>query len=340
MKLRHLLTSTALVLAATAVGPAFADENAQPDNGAQVEQNAQAKDQAQAEGRVATEANAQLAEKRANLIEEAVDALKQTQSAIDAIEKGDTDAALKALAAATGKLEIVVARDPELALAPVGVTYITYDLRGPVQAVRDVGNRIEDLVQDGEFQAARHLLRNFASEIVIKTSNLPLATYPDAILEATGLLDEGKTDEALTVLDTALSTLVVEETPIPLPPLRAEAMIDAAKALLEKGDGGQGAATAEEGEAKADADGQAQGEAKGEEAKTGEAQPTASDYVKAARQELELAEALGYGVEEDFADLHDALDELEDKIEAKEDTGGVFKTLAKAFKDLRERILD
>ncbi|KFI24113.1 hypothetical protein CG51_00630, partial [Haematobacter missouriensis] len=156
----------------------------------------------------------------------------ETNAAIAAIEKGDTDAAIAALALATGKLETVVAREPDLALAPVRIDHFTYDVLGSVEAVRKLGKQIEDLVDDGKFQEARPLLSGFASEVVIRTTSLPLATYPDAILAATALLDDGKTDEAMTVLNAALSTQVVTDTVVALPPLRAVAMIEKAKALL------------------------------------------------------------------------------------------------------------
>jgi hypothetical protein len=35
-----------------------------------------------------------------------------------------------------------------------------------------------------------------ASETVISTANIPLATYPDAIKEAVRLIDQNKTEEA------------------------------------------------------------------------------------------------------------------------------------------------
>ena len=52
---------------------------------------------------------------------------------------------------------------------------------GSVEAVRGLGKQIADLVDDGKFQEARPLLSGFASEVVIRTTSLPLATYPDAI---------------------------------------------------------------------------------------------------------------------------------------------------------------
>jgi hypothetical protein len=43
-------------------------------------------------------------------------------------------------------------------------------------------------------------MEGLASEMVIRTSNLPLGTYPDAIKRAAALLDEQKPQEAKLVL--------------------------------------------------------------------------------------------------------------------------------------------
>ena len=226
MKLRSLYAGTALALLIVSAGPSWSQDTAQ------AEAEAQAVNREQVQESVTAETDSQFADKRTALIQEAVDALDETMAAIAAIEKGDKDAAIAALALATGKLETVVAREPDLALAPVSVNHFTYDVLGSVEAVRGLGKQIKDLVDDGKFQEARPLLSGFASEVVIRTTSLPLATYPDAILAATALLDEGKTDEAMTVLNAALSTQVVTDTVFALPPLRAMAMIENAKALL------------------------------------------------------------------------------------------------------------
>jgi hypothetical protein len=57
------------------------------------------------------------AEKRATLLKDAQAALEETRNALDALDKGDKQAALAALERATGKLDMVVARDPNLARA-------------------------------------------------------------------------------------------------------------------------------------------------------------------------------------------------------------------------------
>jgi hypothetical protein len=76
-----------------------------------------------------------------------------------------------------------------------------------------------------------------ASETVVSVSNIPLATYPAAIKDAAKLIDENKTNEAKSALQTALNTQVVTETIIPLPVVLAQASLKEAETLAEKVDG-------------------------------------------------------------------------------------------------------
>ncbi|MGH8603231.1 MAG: YfdX family protein [Gammaproteobacteria bacterium] len=69
---------------------------------------------------------------------------------------------------------------------------------------------------------------------MIRTTNIPLATYPDAIKAVVPLIDAGKTEQAKEELQQALHTLVVTENVIPLPLLRAERMLDKADKLAQR----------------------------------------------------------------------------------------------------------
>ena len=56
--------------------------------------------------------------RRRAIIDEANVAISETENAIAALEGNDTTNALESLAAVTGKLEILLARQPDLALTP------------------------------------------------------------------------------------------------------------------------------------------------------------------------------------------------------------------------------
>tara|TARA_B100000029_G_scaffold351542_4_gene344012 strand:+ start:902 stop:1816 length:915 start_codon:yes stop_codon:yes gene_type:complete len=242
------------------------------------------------------------------LVEEAASALEETQAAIYAIDSGNTDEAIDALARATGKLEIILAREPSLALAPVGTSVVEHDLLATPEAVKELRDRIEDLIDDDRLQVARRLMDGLASEMVVSVSNLPLATYPDAIKRAAALLDEQKPEEAKLVLLNALSTVVVTDTIIPLPIVRAEAHVAAAKELAAKED-----RTAEDNQAIVAA-------------------------LAAAREQIELGQALGYATKQDLDNLLEAIDELEEETKGDNAAASFFERIEQLFERAREAV--
>ncbi|MDC6700796.1 YfdX family protein, partial [Leclercia adecarboxylata] len=89
------------------------------------------------------------------------------------------------------------------------------------------------LLEDGELQKARPIVANLASEIVIETDNLPMATYPAAIKSAARLNDSGKIEDDKATLARAMNTMVVTSVVIPLPVIRTEAAMAIAEKLAE-----------------------------------------------------------------------------------------------------------
>lgn len=255
---------------------------------------------------------------RETMMKEAQAALDETNAALQALTDGKNQDALEALARATGQLELVVARDPELALAPVDVSYITHDLYATPEAIRKARDRAEDLLEDGEVQEARALLSGLASEFVISVTNVPLATYPDAIKAISPLIDEGKTEEAKKALRAVLDTLVVTDEVISLPVLRAEHMLNEAETLVRKDEPSEG------GDAKAKTDRRAE----------------VDDLLKGARRQLEISELLGYGEKQDYETFRKQIAELEKKIGTDEETEGVFARLRQSLNDYEKSFFE
>jgi len=220
------------------------------------------------------------AEKRRQIITEATAAVAQTKTALKALEDNKADDALKALEVATGKLELILAREPELALAPVDVDVVTYDLLASLDTVKAVIKEAKDYLEDGEIQMARPLVANLASEIVVQTTSIPLGTYPAAIKDITPLIDEGRIDAAKTGLQAALNTLVITKDIIPLPILRAEQLLKNAEAMAEN------------------------------EERTIKDNETLADLLKDARTQLKMAELLGYGTKKSFKPMYEQLDQI------------------------------
>ncbi len=305
-----LILTAGMLTSAVAVGEktgnqksAVAQSNSQKDN--KKSQNESVREvEKKAREKGAEEAEAE----RQKIIEEAITALRETQNAIAALDKGDKSAALAALEKAVGKLEIILARNPELKLAPVDVSVYTLDVYTDVEAVRKAVDKAIDLLKDGRVQDARALMSGLASEIVIEVANIPLATYPDAVRAVVPLIDQGKLDEAKAALIDVLNTLVVTRHIIPLPILRVEQMLPDAEKLAEKKD------------------------------RSDEEQKKLESILKKIRSELELAEALGYGQKDDFKHFYAQLDKIAEKTGKGKFGKGFFDELKKALVDFRNKL--
>ena len=102
----------------------------------------------------------QTEDKRKTLMADATSAIQETQTALKQLDDGNTKEALAALERATGKLDVILALDPTLALAPAGVGVVTYDVQGGLDAVNKARKQVENFMDAGQLQEARRLLKN------------------------------------------------------------------------------------------------------------------------------------------------------------------------------------
>jgi hypothetical protein len=245
------------------------------------------------------------AEKRKKLFAEAAAALAETHKALKALENKKSDVALKALEEATGKLDLIVARDPKLAQAPVDTEVVTYDLLTDHDTIKSVIKEAKAYLSDGEIQKARPLVANLASEIQYRTHHIPLETYPAAIKAVVRLIDAGKIDEAKARLQATLTTLVVTmDDVIPLPKLRAEHLLRQAQELAEKKE------------------------------RSKEENDKLANHLQAAREQLQMAELLGYGKKKDYNPMYEQISEIEKKSAGGKSGLGWFDKVKHQLSDL------
>jgi hypothetical protein len=132
-------------------------------------------------------------------------------------------------------------------------------------------------------------------ELRVRTYNLPLATYPAALTETGGLLDQKKNEEARMVLMSALSTLIAIDEVMRSPPIPL---------LLARG-------VINEAQARRDND-----------------KESALAFLDAARYELGRAIALGYAAQDpEYKALKDDISNLEKQVKRNEDTSSLFSKL-------------
>jgi hypothetical protein len=259
---------------------------------------------------VQTQADREITQQREKIVDEAVSAIQDTKKALKALEGKKPEEALKALERATGKLNIILARDPQLALAPIDVAVVTRDVYGTIEQIKQVRKEAKSYLEDGELQKARHLMRGLGSEIVISIDSIPLRTYPQAIVAVTPLIDQGKLAEAKEALQAALNTVVVTEHVLPLPVLRAEEKLTKAEELAQK-------------------DGRSEEDNK-----------TLSKLVQATREQLKLAEALGYGTKHDYKQFESEIEKIEEKTKDGRTAKGIFGTVRTYLSELKRTIFD
>ncbi|NNC36476.1 MAG: YfdX family protein [Acidimicrobiales bacterium] len=262
------------------------------------------------------ETKKQTDEKRQKLLKRAIEAVSETDKAIAALDEDNAESALEALARATGELDIILAREPSLALAPIDVNTTRLDTMATVTDVRSLRKDIRKLVKEGDLQDARRILRDFGSEIRIQTTNLPLATYPEALKTAAALIDDGDLEAAKLVLDTALGTFVIQDVIVPIPLIRAQSMLDLAERYVT-------------GELDPNSEDKAE--------LTEEERIEAAQVLRtnAARQ-IELAKAFGYGDKRLYRELEDDLDKMKKLIRDKGESAGLFSSLSRQIDALSE----
>ena len=281
--------------------PAFADDSALP-----AEPQAKSEATESVQPKVDATSKDKAAERRATILKDAKAAMDETAKALQALDENNSAEALAALERATGKLELILARDPSLALAPVDVEVVTYDLLASLDTVKAMIKEAKDLLDDGEVQLARPLVANLASEIQLRTTSIPLASYPDAIKAVTPLIDmAGKLDEAKTALQAAINTLVVTTDDVmPLPKLRAEELLTSAEVLTENAE------------------------------RTEQDNETLATLLSEARYQLKMAEVLGYGTKKSYEPLYEQLDQIEAKTEEGKGGKGWFDKIKTQLSEL------
>ncbi len=247
-----------------------------------------------------------LEERQQKVVNEAFEAISETQNALMALQKKDTKKAMSLLEDVSGKLDALLAKYPGLNLIPANVEADIYEFNGTAKQVEKITDEADNLLEDHKVQAARAILAELVSEMRITTTSIPLGTFPTAIKEAASLIGKGKTAEAEDALYEVLSMLVKTTEIMPLPVLQAETLLTAASELEHKSDLSKEASRAE-----------------------------ILKLTDAAKEKLKLSEMLGYGDKADYKMLYDAISDLKDVIQSEKSTAAwdKVKNLLSALKN-------
>lgn len=238
-----------------------------------------------------------------SLDQDAIAAINATSKAVQDIAANNTKDALADIELATGKINILLARNPSTALIPVASEVDVIDTAPHDEAaLKRLTAAAITAVESRDFPDGRVLLHGLMSEIRVSTTNLPLASYPEALKDAAKALDNGNPNGASNTLLTALNTLVIVEQTTPLPVIVARSAITEAeqKSKTDKG--------------------------------------AAQTLLEVARNEVNRGKALGYnpGADE-YATLDHEISSLEKQVKAGSDTASVFARLRTELTDFIHR---
>ncbi len=232
--------------------------------------------------------------------------IAQTQAVIQNIEQNKIDQAKNVLHSLIGQLEVYLTKNPQAAMIPVDVSYRKIETIDNIDSVRVLAKTIKKAVDEGYYQVAKELIGAMTSEMVISTAYIPVVGYVQGLKLAAALLDEGKTDEAMVLMQQTLSTVVISTISIPLPVLKAQIYIDEAARLY---------------------------------AENHENVDQIINLLDNADYQLKLAEEMGYGKrDKEFKTLYKAIKELKRSVKAKEESTQKFEDLKTELKNFKERL--
>ena len=245
------------------------------------------------------------AQQNNQLVKEAINAIRNTQDALIYLNGKDKKNAINSLKKAVGDLAVVLNAPNAPYLLPVDINFEAYQFQGNIKSVATLVKKAKKLVEENNLPQAREVLNTLRDEIVIKTVNLPLATYPAALKLAIKYINENKLKEAKEVLAMALSTLVEIKTIIPIPLVKAQNLIIEASKIVKKDS------------------------------------KEAIKYLNEAKHQLKLGEILGYTStsETTYRILKDKINHLEKEIKAKHNTDSLFERLIEKIKEFEHKAI-
>ncbi len=239
------------------------------------------------------------------LIEEAITSLKFTQKALVNLQKKERAKAKENIEKALGKLEVILSAKSAPKLLPIESTVAVNEYIGTKDDIAVAVKKVTSLLEDNKVQAARVLLNTLQSEIDVRVVSLPLASYPNALKLAAQYLQDNQVSKAQGILEIALSTFDTTIEVVPLPLLKATDLIAVSSEFSKNGDKEQ-----------------------------------ALEYLKAAQEELKVAETLGYVSRSDhsYEVLYSAIKSVKKEIQGKNRAEKLFDALKGKLKDFKDKV--
>jgi ribosomal protein S20 len=243
-------------------------------------------------------------DKQVKLVEEALNSLKLSASALSKLNENKTEEAKKDIELALGKLESILAAKDTPKFLPIEQRVVVKNFLGSSKDVEKTLKSVQELLNDGKVQEAGELLSSLQSEIDVTVVSLPLITYPDALKLASKYIIENQPQKAKDVLKVALSTFSEVQEIIPIPLVNTLKLVEVASSTAKKD------------------------------------KKQALSYLSSANDELNKAQKLGYISKSTttYQELHELIEGVEKEVKGPNKAEKLFLELGNKLKEFKEKI--
>jgi tetratricopeptide (TPR) repeat protein len=166
------------------------------------------------------------------IIEEATNAVIETNEVIELLKKGQIEKASVLLDRIDSTLDRLI-KAYGLVKIPVDVSFQIYTFNADLESARKLIEEVKKAINNNDLVKARAILNLLRDEIDIVTTYMPLDLYSQSLKLAKQLLKQNKTESAILALESALKTLEVATLVVPRPLLEAQTLLEDAKKIYK-----------------------------------------------------------------------------------------------------------
>jgi len=168
-----------------------------------------------------------------NIIQEAADVISLTRSVISSISDKDYADAIETLNTAIARAELIIRTDHATRIISE-VNIEVLDRVEDAETAVHLINNIDSLMELGELQEAKNLMKQLTSELRITRESISILSYLQTLKNADQLLKNKQYENALLELNSVLDNITIERSVTPLPLIIAQKMINVSENLMRE----------------------------------------------------------------------------------------------------------
>jgi hypothetical protein len=240
------------------------------------------------------------------IIEEAANVVYLIRNTVNSLIKEDYRKAIEHINEAKAKAILIDMGNNTKVISEINIA-VNAEVKDAQSATKIIGT-IDSLIQLGEMQKAKRFISQLSNDISITKESISIPHYVNVIETAEVNLKNKQYEEALLALNSVLGNVIIEQSIIPVPLIRAQMMVEEAENLISGTNFEQGKITT---------------------------------LLENTEYELKFSELLGYGKSENrYNDLVEKLEKLMENVHAKNiaQVKSQIKTLREDLKDFKNDI--